>query len=453
MSEVNQDEVESIRKAIEEYLKNIADTKCEPFFKKILKFQESLDSAEITVEEKEKVEGYIADQQSEILGVSDKFKAEAWLPDAAKRAGWIQLVSHTPKNMNSCAKGSSGVFCSSTAKSVPEDLVCSFSLSGKDELNDAVGNAAALDVNKFLQTKVNGRSLLSMLLDGDESLKKALSEDTETAQQIFNGFLEFIKEREPAAHSLTKQLYFPVNNGFRLLLPLYPSVLVSSVHEQLSSDFFSEEVKTARKARKANEYCAVPLHSYPELAVQSFGGSKPQNISQLNSLRHGKSYLLPSLPPAWNSPEIKAPNKSIFSSSLYYRKNVRYWVKALGDYLSKVKVDNMNTRYGRDKILAAIVDETLNYAMELRSLPAGWSDASECRLPEHEKKWLDPGSAKSLEIQGDDWLDEICRGFGLTLNARLKKYHKIEVDNVLFSVWKSGLLTEMKMFKWGLDNE
>ncbi|WP_051294727.1 type I-F CRISPR-associated protein Csy1 [Maridesulfovibrio bastinii] len=448
MSEVNQDEVDAIRKVIDDYLKSIADSKSESFFKKIAKYKESIASDEALPADIEKAEKGIAEEELNIEKVRSKYETETWLLDAAKRAGWIQLVSHTPKNMNSCAKGASGLFCSTASKSIPDEFVSSFSIGAKSDVNDAVGNAAALDVNKFLQTEYKGRSLLSMLLEDDKNFQMALADNSETAKQIFDGFKEFIKEREPSAHSLTKQVYFPVSDGYHLLLPLYPSVLVSNIHEQLSSDFFSEEVKAARKARKGNDFCEQPIHSYPDLAVQSFGGSKPQNISQLNSMRHGKSYLLPSLPPMWKSAEISIPRRSIFSSSLYYRRNVRYWVKALGEYLKKLTVDNMNTRHGRDKILAAIVDDVLNYAMELRSLPSAWSASPEYKLPDYEKKWLDVGYPSDSGVQDDEWLELVCHNFALTLNARLKKFYKIEVDNSTYNIWKTALKTEMKKFNW-----
>ncbi len=125
----------------------------------------------------------------------------------------------------------------------------------------------------------------------------------------------------------------------------------------------------------------------------------------------------------------------------------------MGTYLKKTTIDNMDTRHGRDKILAAIVDDILNYAMELRSLPSGWSDSPECTLPDHEKKWLDPGGEKAKSIQDEKWLEAVCHNFALTLNNRLKKYHKVEVDGISYAVWKNGLEKEMKMIRWEFCDE
>ncbi len=453
MSEVNHDEVGIIRKAIRDFVEGRAEEKYEPVTKAIAKLEEQLSDPEILSGEREEIESKIEKEETKLTDLREKYEVENWLLDAAKRADQIQLVSHTSKHMNSGAKGASGIFCNLGSKSISPDLVNSCSLRSKNILGDVIGNAAALDVNKFLQVECNGSTLLSRLLNDDENFKKALSSDSTLAQHIFDNLKVFISDRKPVAHSLTKQIYFPVKDNYHLILPLYPSVLVGSVHNQIKSDFFGDEAKEAKEARKKNVYHSSVIHSYPNLAVQSFGGSKPQNISQLNSERGGKSYLLPSLPPSWQSPKIKAPHKSIFTSSLYYRKNIRYWVDALGTYLKKTTVDNMNTRHGRDKILDAIVDDILNYAMELRSLPSGWSDSPECKLPNHEKIWLDPGGEKTESLQDDKWLETVCHNFALTLNNRLKKYHKIEVDGVSYSVWKNGLEKEMKMFRWEFCDE
>ncbi|WP_161625362.1 type I-F CRISPR-associated protein Csy1 [Maridesulfovibrio hydrothermalis] len=453
MSEVNPDEVGAIKKAIRDFVEGRAEEKYEPVTKTIAKLEEKLADPAVLSGEREEIEGKIEKEEAKLTGLRDKYEIENWLLDAAKRAQHIQRVTHTPKHMNSKAKGATGFFCNLEEKSIPSTLVSSFSLGSKNTLTDVIGNAAVLDVNKLLQIECNGRTLLSRLIDGDEDFKKALSSTPALASQIYEGLKVFISNRDPVAHSLTKQIYFPVKGNYHLILPLYPSVLVSRVHSQIRSDFFSDEVKEAKEARKKNGYHDCAIHSYPNLVVQSFGGSKPQNISQLNSERGGKSYLLPSLPPSWQSPEIKAPRKSIFTSELYYRKNVKYWVNALGCYLKKTTIDNMNTKYGRDKILAAIVDDILTYAMELRSLPSGWSDSAECQLPDNEKKWLDPFSEKAKSIQDDQWLDRICHNFASTLNNRLKKYHKVEVDGISHAVWKKGLKEEMKMFRWELCDE
>ena len=47
------------------------------------------------------------------------------------------------------------------------------------------------------------------------------------------------------------------------------------------------------------------VEAYASLAVQELGGTKPQNISQLNSERRGDNYLLASLPPVWKTVAVQ----------------------------------------------------------------------------------------------------------------------------------------------------
>lgn len=67
------------------------------------------------------------------------------------------------------------------------------------------------------------------------------------------------------------------------------------------------------------------MRGYTNVAVQQLGGTKPQNISQLNSERRGNKGLLASLPPVWRSIELKP---LLGSESLFPRYGRRPGVKA-----------------------------------------------------------------------------------------------------------------------------
>ena len=76
------------------------------------------------------------------------------------------------------------------------------------------------------------------------------------------------------------------------------------------------------------------FHDYPGLAVQNMGGTKPQNISQLNSERRGMNYLLSSLPPKWkvNAQRFPTHADSVFTRYFDSRPLVRQTVKTLRRY-------------------------------------------------------------------------------------------------------------------------
>jgi CRISPR-associated protein Csy1 len=77
-----------------------------------------------------------------------RYEPKAWLTDAAKRAGQINLVTHAAKFTHGDSKSSS-IFSEAVAQ---EGYLSSAAMSGLEP--DAVGNAAALDVAKLLQMRI-----------------------------------------------------------------------------------------------------------------------------------------------------------------------------------------------------------------------------------------------------------------------------------------------------------
>src|SRR5690606_40777565 len=103
-----------------------------------------------------------------------KYEYRAWLADAARRVGQIQVVTHVLKATHPDARGSSLHVPPSNLPPHPD--IGSHVLDG-GFAEDVVGNAAALDVFKFLRTEVEGRRLLDWMRAGDADLKSALSDD------------------------------------------------------------------------------------------------------------------------------------------------------------------------------------------------------------------------------------------------------------------------------------
>lgn len=232
-----------------------------------------------------------------------------WLEDAARRVNQIQAVTHSLKPIHPDAKGTS--LYSPRHVSPTQPVVASHCL-GNDFASDVVGNAAALDVYKFLKLEHQGRSLLALSLARDANFAAALSSDAAQAQAWMAAFAGLAERRGRAAsHTLAKQLYWLTGEdphddaSFHLLAPLYATSLAHRVYQTVQDDRFSEEAAVARIAKKEGKYSARPVREYPQLAIQKLGGTKPQNISQLNSERRGENLLFASLPPAWRSTDVK----------------------------------------------------------------------------------------------------------------------------------------------------
>lgn len=230
--------------------------------------------------------------------IEEKYQIRVWLTDAASRAWQISLVTHAIKYFHGDAKGSS---IYSIAEHPDADYLSTSSLKIPDV--DAVGNSAALDVARLLQTEYEGDSLLACLQRGDHSALQALAEDDQQLALWVSGFMQALSDKTLSSHKLAKQVYFPIgNNGdYHLLSPLYSSSLAHALYQRISTSRFSEASVNTRKARRESQWSPDTLQIYADVAVQGVGGTKPQNISYLNSARGGKSYLLRCAPPEWHS--------------------------------------------------------------------------------------------------------------------------------------------------------
>jgi CRISPR-associated protein Csy1 len=374
-----------------------------------------------------------------------QYTPATWLQDAARRAGQIQAVTHTLKAIHPDAKGTN-LYCLPSALA-QHQLVGSHCL-GDDFSGDVVGNAAALDVYKLLKLEHEGQPLLSLLLAEDRDALAALHKDAEQAQSLAAAFTGITRARDGlASHTHGKQLYWlagddPRNDAhFHLLAPLYASSLAHRVYLGIQADRFGEPAKEARQARRDKQFHPGIIREYPQLAVQKLGGTKPQNISQLNSERRGDNYLLASLPPSWQQRDVRLPIRtqdgSIFPA-FGQRPAVAELVRTLRDFLLSGPPPNVHTRNSRDELLTELIDELLQYAAELWAFEPGWSAKLECNLNRAEQLWLDFRRAEQDEVFASEWrrmawVDEIRERFANWLNARLVS--KLSVGDVENSYW------------------
>lgn len=189
---------------------------------------------------------------------------QAWIADAARRVSQIQQVTHALKFTHPDAKGSS--------LSAPGNVQAGEFLIGSHTLADSlppdiVGNAAALDVYKFLRLEVDGQSLLDRAIAGDPALASALSDDADLAAQWMAAFATLPEPNgQPATHKLAKQLYWPLGEGrYHLLAPLFPTSLAQVVWAGIRKDRFSDEAKAAREARSSKRLLRVSESRNPEV--------------------------------------------------------------------------------------------------------------------------------------------------------------------------------------------
>jgi len=403
------------------------------------------------------IAGFIeARRETKLKGKEDdadkasKYEYATWLADAARRVGQIQAVTHVLKATHPDARGSSLHVAPS---GLPRHTEIGSHLLGEDYAEDVVGNAAALDVFKLLKLEVDGRRLLDWMQAGDADLQAALSDDAERARGWMKAFASLVREEtQPATHPMAKQLYWLAGDDpqddthYHLLQPMFSSSLAHAVHNDIQDARFGEANKEARQARRDNKPADGVYRDYRDLVARKLGGTKPQNISQLNSERGGVNYLLASLPPpAWKPGAAMNLLRldSVFGErygELNRFGGMRELLRTLTAFLKANPDPTMETRNHRETIEQAIGQELAMFGVAIRgSYPAGWTRDEACQLPLCEKLWLDPDRFELPErndpvhphwreddlafnraYEQGDWADEVAGRFGLWLNGQLR---------------------------------
>lgn len=372
----------------------------------------------------------LADEDPKRDELIKQFQFDNWIADAVKKIGWLQVATHVVKLTDPKAKGTS-LFVE-PAVMASQGLVGTHAL-GSDFIDDVVGSAAALNAYAFISLEYEGISLLQMAIAEDPDFRNALNDDAYVARELSNKIARIMHPgEEKSSHALAKQVYWLVgddptdNQEFVLLAPLHSSSIAHEVYKNVQYSLYGEPTKLARKARRDNIFLEEGFCSYPGLAVQKLGSTKPQTVSQRNLQRGGNNYLLASLPPKWKSQGIKPP---LYTGSVFKRfgrrREARWLASDLLRFLQAQPPANLDTRDRVDSYLAALVDELVLFSSEFRVLEPGWSADVNCRLPLEQQLWLDAGRADDDEAfarlrEQEDWVELICATFARWLNGWLK---------------------------------
>ncbi len=409
-----------------------------------------------------KLEKVKADDTEQIRTLQLKHQWDDWLEGVANRASKLQLVTHAVKYIHPKinTRATEILYEPGVAAPALQRLVGTHTL-GDERVVDAVKNAAYLDAYKFLKLVYQDKTLLERARAADPVLIAALSDDPARGARWAKTMAAIAQNDTPTiSSSLAKQLYFPLKDGgYHLLAPLFPSSLVHGVHGRITEDRFGDEAKAARAARRASKPYTVGYREYLNLAVQNYGGTKHQNVSQLNSERHGENWLLASLPPVWRSDPVRPPLRvqTVFKRAFPRRQAVGDLTRILKTFLVSVSgkdINNIHIRNTRAELVGRIVDELLLFTAQLQALPPGWSAGPDCRLDLIEQYWLDPKRAEldpdfAQQRQARDWRAEVCDRFGHWLNRALQ-HDKLPVGQPEHSEWKSGLDKEFDLLREGL---
>ena len=309
------------------------------------------------------------------------------------------------------------------------------------------GSAGFATVMKFLSLPMgNEKSVLENIKDNTQEAKELLSVSGMDADELREQFLTVFKPvKQQVTSSKIKQIFFPLQNGqYHLLSVLTPSTLVYELKTRLTA-ISSNAAEMKKQAKK--EEITEPFWELYNLTRLKYGGSNPQNISQLNTENGGISKLLFSTPPSLKDLQIRIPKKDFFKESLNIR-NFKYQFECLHKVMtikveSKIPLDKQ--RKWRDRILREIIDGILEIMFavrdEIKTLPND--------LNSTQKIWLNPDNKqRSLNLSGwektiaQDMTMWIINGYGQTF-----KEQKIILGNAEYEYIKKTITALEELWK------
>jgi CRISPR-associated protein Csy1 len=349
-----------------------------------------------------------------------QFSLNEWLPNAAKRAGQISMSTHPCTFSHPSARKNKNGYVSSVLAEVKR-VDDGFLKTGNVAVaTDALGNAAALDVYKFLTlTMQDGDSLLTHIQQESQLAQDLLAIKSTSYPDLKSGFLAMVADAtENITSSKIKQVYFPVEDDYHQLSLLTNSGMVYQLRTRLDKLRFSDEVKELRDKKRKNEFSEQGYSEIYGLTTIGYGGTKPQNISVLNNQNGGKAHLLSSLPPSIEKRSVHFPKSDFFTESF---KKYEYAdnFKALHK-LFQADYNNINIRDARDRYLQDIIDLLIEKMWSVRAVSQAQYHQSTSSLSSVQRTWLHNDYADKRE-ESTQWLETLITEISAWLSRSYEK--------------------------------
>jgi CRISPR-associated protein Csy1 len=183
---------------------------------------------------------------------------------------------------------------------------------------------------------------------------------------------------------------------------------------------------SVNKARAEKTYSPEVTISFHKIAVLKATQTNHQNVSNLNGKRSGQLFLLPAIPPQWQT-QTKLPIhlKTLFNKQLAAQ--AKEPLTELKNLLLAIKTNQLSVNLQRRQLISThiidVADIVFDYAAQIQNLTqqTGWS--RESKLPAHQQYWLDPlrpdeefQSAKATL----NWSSDLIIDFSKWINRNIK---------------------------------
>ena len=252
------------------------------------------------------------------------------------------------------------------------------------------------------------KNVLEAVITRDKELEKELellSLPIEKLQKKVQEMLEDSQKEPEATDTHLRQVYFPIAEGEYHLLSVMPSSCLALEMYQRIRAINGHKIGCYDK--KSEDY-GKPCEEVTGLAMIGFGGTKPQNISALNSRYGGKTYLLSSLPPSLPARKIRLPKSDFFRESIWYKQQSNTLYR-LHTYMKQER-NTMEIRQAIHDLMDEIISAVLLTTYQIRAREIGWSKKEAySQLPTAQKIWLD--DAYMEERLKPSWTGKIAAAF------------------------------------------
>lgn len=263
------------------------------------------------------------------------------------------------------------------------------------------------------------KNVLEAVITRDKELEKELellSLPIEKLQKKVQEMLEDSQKEPEATDTHLRQVYFPIAEGKYHLLSVMPS---SSLALEMYRRIRAINGHKIGCYNKKSETYGQPCEEITELTKISFGGTKPLNISALNSRCRGKTYLLSSLPPSLPARKIRLPKSDFFRESIWYKQQSSTLYR-LHAYMKQDR-NTIEIRQEIHDLVNEMISAVLLAAYQIRTGKIGWSEEETySQLPTAQKIWLDDAYAE--ERKETSWADDISSSFARWV---IRSYEKL----------------------------
>ena len=361
---------------------------------------------------------------------SEKGNPETWLPKklGAPASQKMRPATHIGKYTHPDVDKSISIQV--FGSHAPKGYLCSGNFT--TEIHDYAGSAAFLPYAKTMEAEMeDGRPVREHLQEGSHPLKSISKADDQTLHAWQNVWEEQQEQSKVcgATDRRLKQVYFPLGDDQYRLLSLLPcAILIWELKARLNKRQWQEKSDLGGKSiRKA----------FFNQCQSEYGGTKPWNVSFLNSENGGSAVKLTCTPPAM-SRKYTLPTRNFFNLIRPYRSRrptggqTHLW--ELLEALYQTLAFDPNTDWARRKkrgILCAIIEHGVILPAEniRENAPPGWSaDDKYSALPQEQKDWLDPGRGRDTDAESGhkDWQKAVSGRIATFITTNLEKMMKFD---------------------------